>query len=131
MLANLTEDQSRVFVDKHYFYVRGGYTGTLYRIAPFERVVVYDHSGRAIRKLCFEPQGCLPIADQMLAQKIALESDERHALRVANKSPTMRFESYGLPYARNAARRRKRNYEIGLTLATAACAAAYMAWRMM
>ena len=34
---------------------------------------------------CFGPEGCLPVGDIMLAQRIALETDEHAALAVANR----------------------------------------------
>jgi hypothetical protein len=47
-----------------------------------------DERGRRVRSLCFMPEGCLPLGDLLLAQKIALELFEADALRVANQSPT-------------------------------------------
>jgi hypothetical protein len=38
--------------------------------------------------LCFAPQGCLPVGDIMLAQKIALELFEADAIKTANVSPS-------------------------------------------
>lgn len=35
---------------------------------------------------CFGPEGYLPVGDVMLAEKIALETDEHAALAVANRS---------------------------------------------
>jgi hypothetical protein len=35
---------------------------------------------------CFGPQGYLPVGDVMLAQKIALETNEKAALQVANSN---------------------------------------------
>jgi hypothetical protein len=42
-----------------------------------------DHAGRARTGLCFVPNAHLVAGDVMLAQKIALETDESGALRVA------------------------------------------------
>jgi hypothetical protein len=44
-----------------------------------------DEQGARIVAWCFGPEGDLPIGDIMLAQKIALENDERAALAVANR----------------------------------------------
>ena len=44
-----------------------------------------DSRGRATVGWCFVPQGTLLAGDVMLAQKIALETDERNALAVARK----------------------------------------------
>jgi hypothetical protein len=43
-----------------------------------------DAAGRRVGLLCFTPQGRLPLADNMLAQKIALELFELEALKVAH-----------------------------------------------
>jgi hypothetical protein len=43
-----------------------------------------DQSGKRMRVLCFMPEGGLPVGDVMLAQKIALELNEKEALAVAN-----------------------------------------------
>jgi hypothetical protein len=44
-----------------------------------------DGAGRPRVGWCFVPKGYLVAGDVMLAQKIALETDERGALTVANK----------------------------------------------
>jgi hypothetical protein len=44
-----------------------------------------DGAGRPHVGWCFAPKGHLVAGDVMLAQKIALETDERGALAIANK----------------------------------------------
>src|SRR5262249_36422725 len=44
-----------------------------------------DQKGVQIGVWCFGPEGCLAVGDIMLAQKIALETDEHAALAVANR----------------------------------------------
>ena len=44
-----------------------------------------DGAGRTRVSWCFVPKGYLVAGDIMLAQKIALETDERGALAVANR----------------------------------------------
>jgi hypothetical protein len=44
-----------------------------------------DHTGRALGGWCFIPNNHLVAGDVMLAQKIALETDERAALAVAKR----------------------------------------------
>jgi hypothetical protein len=44
-----------------------------------------DGAGRPRAGWCFAPKGHLVAGDVMLAQKIALEIDERRALAVANR----------------------------------------------
>jgi hypothetical protein len=46
-----------------------------------------DGAGRPCVGWCFAPKGSLAAGDVMLAQKIALETDERSALTVANSFP--------------------------------------------
>ena len=46
-----------------------------------------DSGNKPTAVWCFLPQGRLPIGDIMLAQKIALESDEHNALAIAHKNP--------------------------------------------
>jgi hypothetical protein len=82
----LSPDQ-RVQYDKHnYFEVVGGATGTRYRIRQGRQMNVHqlDDKSAEVCGLCFLPQGGLVAGDVMLAQKVALETNEREALRVAN-----------------------------------------------
>jgi hypothetical protein len=43
-----------------------------------------DGAGRPLTGWCFVPEGHLVAGDVMLAQKIALETDEKGALKMAN-----------------------------------------------
>jgi hypothetical protein len=72
--------------DEHdYFEVTGFHTGKRYRINHGIGVNVYelDDVGRPRAGWCFVPSDNLVAGDVMLAQKIALETDERGALAVA------------------------------------------------
>ena len=71
----------------HYFEVTGGDSGKHYRIRPTRQMNVdeLDQHGVRIAAWCFGPEGDLPIGDVMLAQKIALENNERAALALANR----------------------------------------------
>jgi hypothetical protein len=72
---------------ERYFDVIGSDTAKTYRIRH-GRSLNIDELGRGERKVCtwcFLPQGGLVEGDVMLAQKIALETDERAALAVANR----------------------------------------------
>jgi hypothetical protein len=72
-----------------YFDVRGCDSGKRYRIR-YERYMnidEFDARGRGIAVWCFGPEGALPVGDIMLAQKIALESNERSSLAIANRTP--------------------------------------------
>jgi hypothetical protein len=73
--------------DAHnYFEVTGSYTGKRYRIRHGMGANVYelDDAGRPRAGWCFVPKDHLVAGDVMLAQKIALETDERGTLAVAN-----------------------------------------------
>jgi hypothetical protein len=73
--------------DAHnYFEVTGCHTGKRYRIRHGMGMNVYelDNGGRPRTGWCFVPKDHLVTGDVMLAQKIALETDERGALAVAN-----------------------------------------------
>ena len=73
------------FQSKGYFEVIGCHTGSRYRISQAAGMNVYQLNEGGDIGWCFVPQGHLAIGDVMLAQKIALESNERAALAVANK----------------------------------------------
>jgi hypothetical protein len=84
---NLSPVQRRQFEMHSYFDVTGGHTGTTYRVHYSRQMNIQqlDQGGACVRSLCFMPKGGVPIADLMLAQKLALELFERDALAIANK----------------------------------------------
>ena len=69
-----------------FFDVIGSDTGRRYRIRHGTVANVYeiDEAGQIRAGWCFVPTGNLVAGDVVLAQKIALETDERGALAVAN-----------------------------------------------
>ena len=71
-----------------YFDVVGSDTGTRYRIHHGTQTNIEELSktGHLVCKWCFVPDGELAAGDVMLAQKIALETNERGALSVAHRS---------------------------------------------
>ena len=71
------------------FEVIGCDTGKRYRILYGTAANVHelDDDGRPLIGCCFVPIGYLVPGDVMLAQKIALETNERAALAVANRFP--------------------------------------------
>lgn len=71
-----------------HFDVIGCHTGTRYRITKVRtfNVKQLDVDGRELDRLCFMPRGGLVQGDVMLAQKIALETDEAAVLGIANRS---------------------------------------------
>jgi hypothetical protein len=84
----LSSDQRAQFHHSGHFDVVGCDTGRRYRIyhgiGP-PNVYEIDDAGHRKVGLCFEPVGSLVAGDVILAQKIALETDERSALVVANR----------------------------------------------
>lgn len=72
--------------DKH-FDVIGCHSKRRYRIcrARSFNVLLLDAGGEVEEQICFVPAGNLVLGDQMLAQKVALETDENAAMEVANR----------------------------------------------
>jgi hypothetical protein len=85
----LTPEQRAQFDAKRYFDVVGCDSGRRYRIHYGSATNVHeiDIEGRSINGRCFVPSGPLVPGDVMLAQKIALETNEFGALAVANTFP--------------------------------------------
>jgi len=83
----LSPEQFAQYDAKSYFEVTGCHSGKRYRICHGTSMNIYelDGAGRPRVGLCFVPKGYLVSGDVMLAQKIALETDERRALTVANR----------------------------------------------
>jgi hypothetical protein len=81
----LSRGQLAQFDAKGYFDVTGCDSGRRYRIRHGTGMNIYeiDKAGRERTGWCFVPDGCLVAGDVLLAQKIALETDERGALAVA------------------------------------------------
>jgi hypothetical protein len=83
----LSEGQLAQFDARNFFDVIGCNTAKRYRIyyANVANVEELDKVSRPIMRYCFIPKGDLVPGDVMLAQKIALETDELAALAVANR----------------------------------------------
>ena len=83
----LSSEQSAQYDAKSYFEVTGCHSGKRYRISHGNSMNIHelDGAGHPCVGWCFVPKGYLVAGDVMLAQKIALETDERGALTVANK----------------------------------------------
>ena len=87
----LSPDQRAQFDEKDYFEVVGCDSRRRYRIynrmtyGETPNVYEIDDAGQSKVAWCFLPAGRLVAGDIMLAQKIALETDEHNALAVANK----------------------------------------------
>ena len=83
----LSSEQRAQFDAKRHFDVIGCHSGMRYRIHYGRATNVHeiDAAGQPKIGWCFAPIGYLAVGDVMLAQKIALETDEFSALAVANK----------------------------------------------
>jgi hypothetical protein len=83
----LSDEQLAQFDARNFFDVIGCHTARRYRIyyANVANVEEIDKVGRPIIRYCFVPKGDLVPGDVMLAQKIALETNELAALAVANR----------------------------------------------
>jgi hypothetical protein len=82
----LSPEQLAQYEANGYFDVRGCDSGKKYRIRHGTGTNIYeiDDAGRTRAGWCFVPEESLVAGDVVLAQKIALETDERGALAVAN-----------------------------------------------
>lgn len=88
--AWLSPEQRAQFEKYNRFDVIGSESGKRYRICYGTSTNVYEMDGgdRIVMGWCFRPIGSLVAGDVMLAQKIALETDERAALIVAKPFPS-------------------------------------------
>jgi hypothetical protein len=83
----LSPEQKMQFDASRCFEVVGCHTGRRYRIrhGTATNVLEIDDAGRPVMGWCFVPSGDLVAGDVMLAQKIALETNESAALAAANR----------------------------------------------
>lgn len=83
----LSPEQLVQFDTLGYFDVIGGASGKKYRIrfGICANIQELDRNDCPQAGWCFVPETCLVPGDVMLAQKVALETDERAALAIANK----------------------------------------------
>ena len=83
----LTPEQLAQYEAASFFEVTGCYSRKRYRIRHGTQANIseLDERGRAMAGWCFVPDGALVVGDVMLAQKIALETDENSALAIANR----------------------------------------------
>jgi hypothetical protein len=88
LLRDWLSSEQRLQYDAHrYFEVIGSHSGRRYRIRHGTSTNIYelDEQGRPKAGWCFVPRDNLVAGDVMLAQKIALETDESSALAVARR----------------------------------------------
>ena len=88
MVRNLSPQQRDQYERFGHFDVIGCVSGRTYRINYGTQLNIEElgRHGQRVRLLCFSPGGLLPVADVMLAQKLALELFELDALRIARKT---------------------------------------------
>jgi hypothetical protein len=100
LLRWLSQEQRTQFEEMNFFDVVGCQTGKRYRIycGRGANIRELDEAGNPKMGWCFVPKGYLEPGDVMLAQKIALETDEIAALAVANRFPPRPFP-VPLPFA--------------------------------
>lgn len=84
---NLTPVQLEQYEKRQHFEVVGCDTRKLYRIKHGRQMNIeeLDKRHRRVCGWCFLPQGALVVGDVLLAQKIALETNETAALKIANR----------------------------------------------
>ena len=84
----LTPAQLAQYETQGHFDVTGCHTGRRYRIRHGRQanIIELDARGGRLSAWCFGPEGELPTGDVLLAQKIALETDEFAAIGIANRS---------------------------------------------
>lgn len=82
----LSESQREEFKQKDAFTVIGSGSGKRYRIRQMFAygILAVDRYDKPLREYCVVPKGGLALGDIMLAQKIALETDEWRTLKIAN-----------------------------------------------
>lgn len=87
--AWLSPHQKIQFEANGFFDVLGCHSGKRYRIrrGTSANINELDGNGQLGPGWCFVPAGALAEGDVMLAQKIALETNEQGALDIANRSP--------------------------------------------
>ena len=85
----LSPEQREQYESQKTFEVVGGDTGTRYRIRPpgAYNISVLDSNGGTASNICVVPKDMTALGDILLAQKVALERNERATLKVANRKP--------------------------------------------
>ena len=98
LLENLTLKQREEYKKDKLFVVHGR-SGRRYRIRPQRtgNVDVIDRFGKIEHRLCAHTREDIPIADNMLAQKLMLEHDEHYFLHIANRHSSFGNQEVVLP----------------------------------
>lgn len=97
LLAHLTEEQREMVKAHGWFIVEGGRSNRRYRIHTYKaagNIEMLERQGhlfctpndQATHQLCCHCDHTIPLSDQILAQKMMLESHEDEFLRLANRT---------------------------------------------
>ena len=83
----LSREQLACYERFAYFDVIGSHSGSVFRIhhGTQTNIEELNNAGEPVCRWCFMPVGYLAAGDVMLAQKIALETNEAGALSIANR----------------------------------------------
>jgi hypothetical protein len=83
----LSPEQLACYERFAYFDVIGSHSGSVFRIRHGTQANIEElnNAGEAVCRWCFVPVGYLAAGDVMLAQKVALETNEPDALSIANR----------------------------------------------
>lgn len=84
LIERLEPAQADQFRKSGFFDVKGQKTGRTYRIHKGTQRNIIIQNWQQPNGICITTRGAFPVGDVMLAQKIALETDEIETLRVAN-----------------------------------------------
>lgn len=84
LLSWLSPSQREEFERGGCFRVIGNWTGLEYKIHLHHAYNI--HQEQVGKKYCLVPSDLMPIGDQLLAQKVALETNEMRALKIANSA---------------------------------------------
>lgn len=87
----LSSDQRRQYEADRTFEVittKSGRNARRYKVTHgwAGNVFLLDENGREVERLCIHPDAQVPVADNLVAQKLLLESDEAEFRRIANRS---------------------------------------------
>lgn len=92
LLDSILSDIQRQTLEKEDWFLVVGKSGNIYRIrrGRVGNIDLLSPEGQILRRYCVHPQGHLPNADDLVAQKLHLESNDDHLMEVANV-----LEDYG------------------------------------
>ncbi|GAC1530511.1 MAG: hypothetical protein NVS2B16_37430 [Chloroflexota bacterium] len=99
LLSLLTDEQAAQYRSERAFEVRAP-SGRRYRLKHgwASNIEVLNDEGRTIERLCVHPNQSVPYADNLLMQKLGIETSEEQLRRIANITP-IRNPSVGARHA--------------------------------